>query len=126
MENTIVKWQNSLKIVQKYKGEEINILTIDDFSKQPINSTILVNNEILFVIKLKDKNSNVYWKLIDGENIYDINLMLKYLNQYKLSYFMNNDNKADNFYTKEVKVGKYWDDYMVDDRSSIQFVKAKF
>ncbi|PQM29796.1 hypothetical protein [Spiroplasma poulsonii] len=28
---------NSLKIVQKYKGEEINILTIDDFNKQPIN-----------------------------------------------------------------------------------------
>ncbi|WP_374695822.1 hypothetical protein [Spiroplasma endosymbiont of Polydrusus formosus] len=40
-ESTIVKWQNSLKIVQKYKGEEINILTIDDFSKQPINSIMI-------------------------------------------------------------------------------------
>ncbi len=63
------------------------------------------NNKILFVIKLKDENSNVYWKLIDGENIYDINIMLYLLNKYKLSYFMNNDNKTDNFYTKEVKVG---------------------
>ncbi|PQM30163.1 hypothetical protein [Spiroplasma poulsonii] len=51
---------------------------------------------------------------------------VEYLNQYKLSYFMNNDNKADNFYTKEVKVGKYWDAYMIDDRSSIQFGEAKF
>ncbi|RUO85968.1 hypothetical protein, partial [Spiroplasma endosymbiont of Megaselia nigra] len=41
-------------------------------------------------------------------------------------YFINNDNKADNFYTKEVKVGKYWDAYMIDDRSSIQFGEAKF
>ncbi len=72
-------------------------------------------------MKLKDENSNVYWKLIDGENIYDINKMLEYLNQYKLSYFINNGNKADNFYTKEVKVGKHWDAYMIDDRSSIQF-----
>ncbi len=52
--------------------------------------------------------------------------MLEYLNQYKLSYFINNENKADNFYTKEVKVGKYWDAYMIDDRSSIQFGEAKF
>ncbi|RUP76149.1 hypothetical protein D6D54_06980 [Spiroplasma poulsonii] len=52
--------------------------------------------------------------------------MLEYLKQYKLSYFMNNDNKADNFYTKEVKVGKYWYAYMIDDRSSIQFGEAKF
>ncbi len=126
MESTIAQWQNSLKIVQKYKGEEINILTIDDFNKQPINSTIWANNETPFAIKLKDENNNVYWKLIDGENIYDINRMLEYLNQYKLSYFMNNDNKADNFYTKEVKVGKYWDAYMIDDRSSIQFGEAKF
>ncbi len=126
MESTIVQWQNSLKIVQKYKGEEINILTIDDFNKQPINSTIWANNETPFSIKLKDENNNVYWKLIDGENIYDINRMLEYLKQYKLSYFMNNDNKADNFYTKEVKVGKYWDAYMIDDRSSIQFGEAKF
>ncbi|WP_338955970.1 hypothetical protein [Spiroplasma endosymbiont of Polydrusus cervinus] len=37
MESTIAQWQDSLKIVQKHKGEEINILTIDDFSKQPIN-----------------------------------------------------------------------------------------
>ncbi|MBW3058201.1 MAG: hypothetical protein CXB60_03430 [Spiroplasma poulsonii] len=126
MESTIAQWQNSLKIVQKYKGEEINILTIDDFNKQPINSTIWSNNETPFAIKLKDENNNVYWKLIDGENIYDINRMLEYLNQYKLSYFMNNDNKADNFYTKKVKVGKYWDAYMIDDRSSIQFGEAKF
>ncbi|PQM31426.1 hypothetical protein [Spiroplasma poulsonii] len=126
MESTIAQWQNSLKIVQKYKGEEINILTIDDFNKQPINSTIWANNETPFAIKLKDENNNVYWKLIDGENIYDINRMLEYLKQYKLSYFMNNDNKADNFYTKEVKVGKYWDAYMIDDRSSIQFGEAKF
>ncbi len=126
MEITIAQWQNSLKIVQKYKGEEINILTIDDFNKQPINSTIWANNETPFAIKLKDENNNVYWKLIDGENIYDINRMLEYLKQYKLSYFMNNDNKADNFYTKEVKVGKYWDAYMIDDRSSIQFGEAKF
>ncbi|WP_419333857.1 hypothetical protein [Spiroplasma endosymbiont of Sarcophaga variegata] len=126
MESTIAQWQDSLKIVQKYKGEEINILTIDDFNKQPINSTIWVNNETPFAIKLKDENNNVYWKLIDGENIYDINRMLEYLKQYKLSYFMNNDNKADNFYTKEVKVGKYWDAYMIDDRSSIQFGEAKF
>ncbi len=34
------------------------------------------NNKTLFVIKLKDENNNVYWKLIDGENIYDINRML--------------------------------------------------
>ncbi|WP_338954798.1 hypothetical protein [Spiroplasma endosymbiont of Polydrusus cervinus] len=126
MESTIAQWQDSLKIVQKDKGEEINILTIDDFSKQPINSTIWANNETPFAIKLKDENSNVYWKLIDGENIYDINRMLEYLKQYKLSYFINNDNKADNFYTKEVKVGKYWDAYMIDDRSSIQFGEAKF
>ncbi|MBW3057640.1 hypothetical protein D6D54_04905 [Spiroplasma poulsonii] len=126
MESTIAQWQDSLKIVQKYKGEEINILTIDDFNKQPINSTIWANNETPFAIKLKDENNNVYWKLIDGENIYDINRMLEYLKQYKLSYFINNDNKADNFYTKEVKVGKYWDAYMIDDRSSIQFVEAKF
>ncbi len=126
MESTIAQWQDSLKIVQKYKGEEIIILTIDDFNKQPINSTIWANNETPFAIKLKDENNNVYWKLIDGENIYDINRMLEYLKQYKLSYFMNNDNKADNFYTKEVKVGKYWDAYMIDDRSSIQFGEAKF
>ncbi|WP_253301032.1 hypothetical protein [Spiroplasma endosymbiont of Phyllotreta cruciferae] len=126
MESTIAQWQDSLKIVQKYKGEEINILTIDDFKNQPINSTIWANNETPFAIKLKDENSNVYWKLIDGENIYDINRMLEYLKQYKLSYFINNDNKADNFYTKEVKVGKYWDAYMIDDRSSIQFGDAKF
>ncbi|UZQ30885.1 MAG: hypothetical protein OHM56_05140 [Spiroplasma phoeniceum] len=126
MESTIAQWQGSLKIVQKYKGEEIKILTIDDFKNQPINSTIWANNETPFGIKLKDENSNVYWKLIDGENIYDINKMLEYLKQYKLSYFINNDNKADNFYTKEVKVGKYWDAYMIDDRSSIQFGEAKF
>ncbi|WP_424526442.1 hypothetical protein [Spiroplasma endosymbiont of Glossina fuscipes fuscipes] len=126
MESTIAQWQGSLKIIQKYKGEEINILTIDDFKNQPINSTIWANNETPFAIKLKDENNNVYWKLIDGENIYDINRMLEYLNQYKLSYFINNDNKADNFYTKEVKVGKYWDAYMIDDRSSIQFGDAKF
>ncbi len=126
MESTIVQWQGSLKIVQKYKGEEINILTIDDFKNEPVNSTIWANNETPFAIKLKDENNNVYWKLIDGENIYDINKMLEYLKQYKLSYFMNNDNKADNFYTKEVKVGKYWDAYMIDDRSSIQFGEAKF
>ncbi|WP_425380107.1 hypothetical protein [Spiroplasma endosymbiont of Stenodema calcarata] len=126
MESTIAQWQNSLKIVQKYKGEEINILTIDDFKNQPINSTIWANNETPFAIKLNDENNNVYWKLIDGANIYDINKMLEYLNQYKLSYFINNDNKADNFYTKEVKVGKYWDAYMIDDRSSIQFGEAKF
>ncbi|UZQ30667.1 MAG: hypothetical protein OHM56_03810 [Spiroplasma phoeniceum] len=126
MESTIAQWQGSLKIVQKYKGEEIKILTIDDFKNQPINSTIWANNETPFGIKLKDENSNVYWKLIDGENIYDINKMLEYLKQYKLSYFINNDNKADNFYTKEVKVGKYWDAYMIDDRSSIQFGDAKF
>ncbi|AXF96864.1 hypothetical protein [Spiroplasma phoeniceum] len=126
MESTIAQWQGSLKIVQKYKGEEINILTIDDFKNQPINSTIWANNEKPFAIKLKDENENNYWKLIDGENIYDINKMLEYLKQYKLSYFMNNDNKADNFYTKEVKVGKYWDAYMIDDRSSIQFGEAKF
>ncbi len=52
--------------------------------------------------------------------------MLEYLKQYKLSYFINNDNKADNYYTKEVKVGKYWDAYMIDDKSSIQFGEAKF
>ncbi|WP_425377648.1 hypothetical protein [Spiroplasma endosymbiont of Polydrusus pterygomalis] len=126
MESTIAQWQDSLKIVQKHKGEEINILTIDDFSKQSINSTIWANNETPFAIKLKDENNNVYWKLIDGENIYDINRMLAYLKQYKLSYFINNDNKADNFYTKEVKVGKHWDAYMIDDRSSIQFGEAKF
>ncbi|MBW3058939.1 MAG: hypothetical protein CXB60_07795 [Spiroplasma poulsonii] len=126
MESTIAQWQNSLKIVQKYKGEEIIILTVDDFKNQPINSTIWANNETPFAIKLKDENNNVYWKLIDGENIYDINKMLEYLKQYKLSYFINNDNKADNFYTKEVKVGKYWDAYMIDDRSSIQFGDAKF
>ncbi|WP_338990213.1 hypothetical protein [Spiroplasma endosymbiont of Seladonia tumulorum] len=126
MKSTIAQWQGSLKIVQKYKGEEINILTIDDFKNQPINSTIWANNETPFAIKLKDENNNVYWKLIDGENIYDINRMLEYLNQYKLSYFINNDNKSDNFYTKEVKVGKYWNAYMVDDRSSIQFGDAKF
>ncbi|WP_425380053.1 hypothetical protein [Spiroplasma endosymbiont of Stenodema calcarata] len=126
MESTIAQWQNSLKIVQKYKGEEINILTIDDFKNQPINSNIWANNETPFAIKLNDENNNVYWKLIDGANIYDINKMLEYLNQYKLSYFINNDNKADNFYTKEVKVGKYWDAYMIDDRSSIQFGEAKF
>ncbi|WP_425378138.1 hypothetical protein [Spiroplasma endosymbiont of Polydrusus pterygomalis] len=126
MESTIAQWQDSLKIVQKHKGEEINILTIDDFSKQSINSTIWANNETPFAIKLKDENNNVYWKLIDGENIYDINRMLEYLKQYKLSYFINNDNKADNFYTKEVKVGKHWDAYMIDDRSSIQFGEAKF
>ncbi|WP_338992572.1 hypothetical protein [Spiroplasma endosymbiont of Seladonia tumulorum] len=126
MESTIAQWQGSLKIVQKYKGEEINILTIDDFKNQPINSTIWANNKTPFAIKLKDENNNVYWKLIDGENIYDINRMLEYLNQYKLSYFINNDNKADNFYTKEVKVGKYWDAYMVDDVSSIKFGDAKF
>ncbi|MBW3058564.1 MAG: hypothetical protein CXB60_05570 [Spiroplasma poulsonii] len=126
MESTIAQWQDSLKIVQKYKGEEINILTIDDFKNQSINSTIWANNETPFAIKLKDENSNVYWKLIDGENIYDINKMLEYLKQYKLSYFINNDNKADNFYTKEVKVGKHWDSYMIDDRSSIQFGEAKF
>ncbi len=51
--------------------------------------------------------------------------MLNYLNQYKLSYFIINNNKADNFYTKEVKVGKHWDAYMIDYRSSIQFCKAK-
>ncbi|UZQ30929.1 MAG: hypothetical protein OHM56_05375 [Spiroplasma phoeniceum] len=126
MESTIAQWQGSLKIVQKYKGEEIKILTIDDFKNQPINSTIWANNETPFGIKLKDENSNVYWKLIYGENIYDINKMLEYLKQYKLSYFINNDNKADNFYTKEVKVGKYWDAYMIDDRSSVQFGDAKF
>ncbi|WP_425378313.1 hypothetical protein [Spiroplasma endosymbiont of Polydrusus pterygomalis] len=126
MESTIAQWQDSLKIVQKHKGEKIKILTIDDFSKQSINSTIWANNETPFAIKLKDENNNVYWKLIDGENIYDINRMLAYLKQYKLSYFINNDNKADNFYTKEVKVGKYWDAYMIDDRSSIQFGEAKF
>ncbi|WP_425378772.1 hypothetical protein [Spiroplasma endosymbiont of Polydrusus pterygomalis] len=126
MESTIAQWQDSLKIVQKHKGEEINILTIDDFSKQSINSTIWANNETPFAIKLKDENNNVYWKLIDGENIYDINRMLEYLKQYKISYFINNDNKADNFYTKEVKVGKHWDAYMIDDRSSIQFGEAKF
>ncbi|KAF0849773.1 hypothetical protein [Spiroplasma poulsonii] len=126
MESTIAQWQDSLKIVQKYKGEEINILTVDDFKNQPINSTIWANNETPFAIKLKDENNNVYWKLIDGENIYDVNKMLEYLKQYKLSYFMNNDNKADNFYTKEVRVGKYWDAYMIDDRSSIQFGEAKF
>ncbi len=126
MESTIAQWQDSLKIVQKHKGEEINILTIDDFNKQPINSTIWANNETPFAIKLKDENNNVYWKLIDGENIYDINRMLEYLKQYKLIYFLNNDNKADNFYTKEVKVGKYWNAYMIDDRSSIQFGEAKF
>ncbi len=54
MESTIAQWQNSLKILQKYKGEEINILTIDYFSKQPINSTIWANNEPPFAIKLKD------------------------------------------------------------------------
>ncbi|WP_425379250.1 hypothetical protein [Spiroplasma endosymbiont of Polydrusus pterygomalis] len=102
MESTIAQWQDSLKIVQKYKGEEINILTIDDFKNQPVNSTIWANNETLFAIKLKDENNNVYWKLIDGENIYDINRMLAYLKQYKLSYFINNDNKADNFYTAEL------------------------
>lgn len=126
MESTIAQWQNSLKIVQKYKGEEINILTIDDFKNQSVNSTIWANNETPFAIKLKDENNNVYWKLIDGENIYDINRMLEYLKQYKLSYFINNDNKADNYYTKEVKIGKYWDAYMIDDRSSIQFGEAKF
>ncbi len=52
--------------------------------------------------------------------------MLEYLNQYKLNYFINNDNKADNFYTKEVKVGKHWDAYMIDDKSSIQFGEVKF
>ncbi len=119
MESTIAQWQGSLKIVQKYKGEEINILTIDDFTNQPINSIIWDNNETPFAIKLKDENSNVYWKLIDSENIYDINRMLEYLNQYKLSYFINNDNKADNYYIKEVKVGEYLDAYMIDDRSSI-------
>ncbi|WP_425377878.1 hypothetical protein [Spiroplasma endosymbiont of Polydrusus pterygomalis] len=126
MESTIAQWQYSLKIVQKYKGEETKILTIDDFNNQSINSTIWANNETPFAIKLKDENNNVYWKLIDGENIYDINRMLEYLKQYKLSYFTNNDNEADNFYTKEVKVGKYWDAYMIDDRSSIQFGEAKF
>ncbi|KAF0852118.1 hypothetical protein [Spiroplasma poulsonii] len=126
MESTIAQWQDSLKIVQKYKGEEINILTIDDFNKQPVDSTIWTNNETPFAIKLKGENINYYWKLIDGENIYDVNKMLEYLNQYKLSYFMNNDNRADNFYTKEVRVGKYWDAYMIDDRSSIQFGEAKF
>ncbi len=126
MESTIAQWKSSLKIVQKHKGEEINILTIDDFKNQPINSTIWANNETPFAVKLKDENNNVYWKLIDGENIHDINKMLEYLNQYKLSYFINNENKADNFYTKEVKVGKYWDAYMIDDRSSIQFGEAKF
>ncbi|WP_374696705.1 hypothetical protein [Spiroplasma endosymbiont of Polydrusus formosus] len=40
--------------------------------------------------------------------------------------FLNNYNKNDNYYTKEVKVGKYWDAYIIDDRSSVQFVKAKF
>ncbi|WP_374696565.1 hypothetical protein [Spiroplasma endosymbiont of Polydrusus formosus] len=40
-ESTIVKWQNSLKIVQKYKGEEINILTMDDFKNQPVNSIMI-------------------------------------------------------------------------------------
>ncbi|WP_419333898.1 hypothetical protein [Spiroplasma endosymbiont of Sarcophaga variegata] len=125
MESTIAQWQDSLKIVQKYKGEEINILTIDDFKNQPVNSTIWANNETPFAIKLKDENNNVYWKLIDGENIHDVNRMIEYLNQYKLSYFIN-DNKADNFYTKEVKVGKYWDAYMVDDVSSIKFGDAKF
>ncbi|PWF96931.1 hypothetical protein SMSE_23780 [Spiroplasma poulsonii] len=48
---------------------------------------------------------------------------VEYLNQYKLSYFMNNDNKADNFYTKKLS-WKYWDAYMIDDRSSIQFGEA--
>ncbi len=52
--------------------------------------------------------------------------MLEYLKQYKLSYFTNHYNEADNFYTKEVEVGKYWDTYMIDDRSSIQFREAKF
>ncbi len=52
--------------------------------------------------------------------------MLEYLKRYKLIYFINNDNKVDNFYTKEVKVGEYWDAYMIDDRSSIQFGEAKF
>ncbi len=52
--------------------------------------------------------------------------MLEYLKRYKLTYFINNDNKVDNFYTKEVKVGEYWDAYMIDDRSSIQFGEAKF
>ncbi len=60
MESTIAQWQDSLKIVQKYKGEEINILTIDDFNKQPINSTIWANNETPFAIKLKDENNNLY------------------------------------------------------------------
>ncbi len=66
MESTIAQWQNSLKIVQKYKGEEINILMIDDFSKQQINSIIWATNETPFAIKLKDENINVYWRLIDG------------------------------------------------------------
>ncbi len=52
--------------------------------------------------------------------------MLEYLKRYKLTYFINNDNKVDNFYTKEVKVGEYWDAHMIDDRSSIQFDEAKF
>ncbi|ALA96972.1 P123 [Spiroplasma kunkelii CR2-3x] len=56
MESTIAQWQGSLKIVQKYKGKEINILTIDDFKKQPVDSTIWANNETPFAIKLKDEN----------------------------------------------------------------------
>ncbi len=44
IENTIIQWQGSLKIVQKYKGEEINILTIYYFKNQPVNATIWANN----------------------------------------------------------------------------------
>ncbi|AHF61006.1 hypothetical protein P344_03430 [Spiroplasma mirum ATCC 29335] len=126
MESTIAQWQESLKIVQKYKGEEIKLLTADNFKNQPINSTVWANNETAFAMKLKDENNNMYWKIFDGSNIYDINEMLKFLDQYELSYFINNDNKADNFYTKEVKVGKYWDAYIIDDTSYIQFGEAKF
>ncbi|WP_338992387.1 hypothetical protein [Spiroplasma endosymbiont of Seladonia tumulorum] len=92
MESTIAQWQGSLKIVQKYKGEEINILTIDDFKNQPINSTIWANNETPFAIKLKDENNNVYWKLIDGENIYDISVTINnIISTQALSYFRRKD-----------------------------------
>ncbi len=53
IESTIAQWQGGLKIVQKYRGEEINILTIDDFKNQPINATIWANNETPFRNKIK-------------------------------------------------------------------------
>ncbi len=40
----IAQWQDSLKIAQKHRGEEINILTLDYFGKQTINSIIWANN----------------------------------------------------------------------------------